>query len=286
MKSCFPLLCLVLLAQAFWRGPCAIGLNAAGITGQSAKNEPVCRGFLVIAGGGILGPEIIGRFIELAGGADAPIVLIPTADAAETFNTNYRAMKNLRDAGACNVSILHTRNRTEANTEDFVKPLRKARGVWFGGGRQWRLVDVYLDTLTERELHALLMRGGVIGGTSAGASIQASYLVRGAPEGNHIMMAKGYERGFGFLPNSAVDQHVLARKREADLAAVIRAHPELLGIGVDESTAIIVHGDQFEVFGKSKVIVYGASVTPPNGKPYLVLSPGSVFNLKRRQLEQ
>ena len=265
----------------------ANGLVAAENSGDSSGSGSVRRnGALVIAGGGDLGQEVMGRFIELAGGPEALMVVIPTADAADSFDANCKGVKVLKAAGARNVTILHTRNRTEADSEAFVEPLRQARGVWISGGRQWRLADAYLDTLTEKELHALLDRGGVIGGSSAGASIQASYLVRGAPEGNRIMMAKGHERGFGFVPNSAIDQHVLARKREGDLAAVIQAHPDLLGIGVDESTAIIVQGERLEVVGKRQVIAYGAHSAPANGKPYLMLPLGSMFNLKTRRLEQ
>jgi cyanophycinase len=158
-----------------------------------------------------------------------------------------------------------------------VAPLRTARGVWFEGGRQWRLVDAYLGTRTERELFALLARGGVIGGSSAGATIQGSYLVRGAREGNAVMMAPGYEQGLGFLRNVAIDQHLLARKRQEDMVAVVRAHPQLLGIGIDEGTAIVVHGDRFEVVGASRVAIYEA------GKPYYFLAPGDRFDLAARR---
>src|SRR6185436_4216153 len=110
-----------------------------------------------------------------------------------------------------------------------------------------RLVDSYLNTRTNRELWKVLKRGGVIGGSSAGATIQGSYLVRGAREGNTLMMAPGYEVGLGFLKHVAVDQHLLKRNRQDDLVPVITKHPELLGIGIDESTAIVVTKDQFEV---------------------------------------
>ena len=132
----------------------------------------------------------------------------------------------------------------------------KARAVWIGGGRQWRLVDAYLNTRTLVEMRALLDRGGVIGGSSAGASIMASYLVRGAREGNSTMMARGYEEGFGFLHDVAIDQHLLRRERENDMVAVVTAHPALLGIGIDEKTAVVVQGDRFEVVGPSKVAIY------------------------------
>ena len=156
-------------------------------------------GSLVIVGGGQLGPEIVGRFVDLAGGPDAEVVVIPTATETDPVDAKRAGERFARAFGFKNVTVLHTRDRAEADTEEFVAPLKKARAVWFDGGRQWRLVDSYLGTRTQREIEAVLARGGVIGGTSAGATIQGSYLVRGAREGNHIMMAKGYEEGFGYL---------------------------------------------------------------------------------------
>src|SRR5207253_8329145 len=157
--------------------------------------------------------------------------------------------------------VLHTRDRAQANSAGFVEPLRHASGVWVTGGRQWRLVDAYLGTAVEREIKALVARGGVVGGGSAGATIQGSFLVRGAPGNagnpngdNTIMMSPGHETGFGLLPNSAIDQHVNTRGRRADLGAVISAHPELLGIGIDESAAIVVHRDAFFVVGGTVVL--------------------------------
>ena len=240
------------------------------------------RGTLVIVGGGQLGPEIVNRFIDLAGGKDAPMVFIPTAEEGTPRAT--AADNFLARAGVKNVVILHTRDRQEADSEAFVAPLKNARAVWFEGGRQWRLVDSYLNTRTEKELFRVLERGGVIGGSSAGATIQGSYLVRGAREGNTIMMAPGYETGLGFLRNAAIDQHVITRHREADLDPVIAAHPELLGIGIDESTAIVVHGNTFEVIGKSKVFIHDSQYrSASDGKQYYVLSPGDRFDLKKRR---
>ena len=242
------------------------------------------RGTLIAAGGGSLGREITDRFLQLAGGPDAPIVVIPTAGGDTAYSSDWPGLEVLRRSGATNLIVLHTNDRRVANSDAFVAPLLTARGVWFPGGRQWRLVDSYLGTRTERELHALLARGGVIGGTSAGASIQASYLVRGAREGNHIMMAPGYERGFGFLRNVAVDQHVLPRARLADLPPVLARHPRLLGIGIDEGTAIVVQGDELEVIGRSKVFIYGGSDPVDAAGPYLVLEPGARYDLRDRRV--
>src|SRR5947209_2031566 len=211
------------------------------------------KGTLIIVGGGRLGPEIVSRFIELAGGAQANFVVIPTAigdqvdvEREKTRFANTFAVKNF--------VVLHTRDRKQADSKEFVEPLKHATGVWIEGGRQWRLADAYLGTLTEHEIKAVLQRGGVVGGSSAGATIQGSFLIRGAsgtpenPDGdNTIMIAPPHIQGFGLLQNAAIDQHVIVRHRENDLVPVIDAHPELLGIGIDESTAIVVHGDEFEI---------------------------------------
>lgn len=240
------------------------------------------RGSLLVAGGGVLGPEITSRFIDLAGGKDAPILWVPTADTGEEAGKLSQTF--LARAGCENLSVLHTRSREEADSEAFAARIRKAKGVWFAGGRQWRLVDSYLNTRTQKELFALLDRDGIIGGTSAGATIQGSYLVRGARENNTTMMAPGYEEGFGLLRSVAVDQHLIARGRENDMLQVIDAHPELLGIGIDEGTAIVVRGDHFEVIGRSKVAIYDRAFQPAAGqKAYFFLSPGERFDLAARR---
>ncbi len=256
---------------------CAVSLLAIAQTKPAAVSGPP-RGSLVIVGGGKIPASISDRFISLAGGRDANFVLVPTASEDEALAKMDPAKPDL--FGLTNVTVLHTRDRKVADTEAFVAPLRKARGIWFSGGRQWRLVDSYLGTLFEREVKALLDRGGVVGGSSAGASIQASYLVRGAREGNQIMMARGYEEGFGLLTGAAVDQHINTRKRESDLAEVIHAHPDLLGIGLYESTAIIVKQDQFEIIGDGRVAITDGR--DHSGTPYYMLSPGDRFNLRTR----
>jgi cyanophycinase len=242
------------------------------------------HGALVIVGGGRLAPQILTRFFELAGGTDAPLVVIPTAGGAETYPADWPGLKTFKDFGATNVTLLHTTDRNVADSEAFVKPLTTARAVWFPGGRQWHLVDSYLHTRTQREIERVLERGGVVGGSSAGASIQASYLVRGAHEGNTIMMAPGYEEGFGLLKGAAVDQHMLTRNRQDDLEEVVARHPDLLGISIDESTAIVVQGQQFEVIGASKIAVHDGQTGPGperNHKKYFFMGPGEKYDLSK-----
>jgi len=233
------------------------------------------QGRLLIVGGGNL-PRQWARFIELAGGRDAPLVVIPTASA--NVADPDPAVRALRASGAQHVTQLHTYNRDIADSEEFTAPLRAARGVWITGGRQWRLADAYLGTRTLREIHALLARGGVVGGTSAGASIQASYLVRGATAGNWIVMAPGHEEGFALLRGTAIDQHANTRGRTEDIRPVLKKHPELLGIVLDEATAIVVTGDSCEVVGVGKA----RFIASPDADP-VELSAGAHYDLAARQ---
>ena len=126
------------------------------------------------AAGGVLTGSNSGRFVKPAGGSDAKIVSIPTAGARYGSNDGWTAIEELHKAGAEQLEVLHTRSRSVANLAAFAAPLKEATGVWFSGGRQFRLVDVYLQTETQRELRAVLERGGVIGDNSAGASALAS----------------------------------------------------------------------------------------------------------------
>jgi cyanophycinase len=242
------------------------------------------NGTLVIVGGGGMLKVIFDHFFEAAGGRDAKLVVVPTAGIEESYDDSTRSVEMFKKAGATNVQLLHTRDPKKADTAEFVAVLSDAKAVWFAGGRQWRLADSYLGTKTEAAFHDVLKRGGVIGGSSAGATIQGSYLVRGAPEGNHIMMSPGHEEGFGFLRNAAIDQHLLARKRENDLLPVIRRHPQLIGIGIDESTALLVRGNTAEVIGKSKVLFYDIGLEKTLGKKfYIMLDPGDCYDLNSRR---
>ncbi len=254
------------------------------VSARAAEIGP-SKGSLVIVGGSMQDPAIFGRFLELAGGPDAPIVIIPTAGSGEDYDQYWSGLTIYRNAGAKNLTVLHTRDRAVADTEEFVRPIREARGVFFSGGRQWRLADSYLNTRTHEELFALLDRGGVIGGSSAGATIQGSFLVRGDTKGNTTMIGD-HLKGFGFLKNVGIDQHLLKRNRHFDMIEVIEKHPELLGIGIDEDTAIVVRGDRFEVIGQGYVAIYDAhKLIPPDGKFYF-LAPGDRFDLEKREAQR
>jgi len=240
------------------------------------------NGSLVIVGGNLQSPEIYKRFIDLAGGPDAKIVIIPTAGGAPTYDKYYQALDPWRDDGARNLVLLHTYDRKVADTDEFVAPLKDADAVFFLGGRQWRLVDAYAGTRTETEIRKVLDRGGVVGGSSAGASICGSFLVRGDTGGNQVMMGD-HQVGFGYLKNVGIDQHVLRRNRQFDLIEVVQAHPELLGIGLDENTAIVVRGDNFEVIGASYALIYDNHSTVGDGGKFYFLAPGDRYNMATRE---
>ena len=267
----------------------AIGIALAMATAGDGTATPLAaqevgpaNGSLVVVGGAMQDLGIVRRFIDLAGGPDAPIVVIPTAGGAAEYDQFYPGLRQFRAAGATNLTVIHTNDRDEADGEAFVRPIREAGGVWFPGGRQWRIADSYLDTRTEEELHRLLERGGVIGGSSAGASIQGSYLIRGDTQTNTIMMGD-HEEGFGFLRNVGIDQHLLRRNRQFDMLEVMEAMPDLLGIGIDENTAIVVQGDEFEVIGESYVVIYDTSVQIDTGGDFYFLAPGDRFNMATRE---
>lgn len=250
---------------------------------EKCEEPRVAKGSLLIGGGGGMGEAIWKRFIEMAGGPEARIVVIPTAmeDPLAPESGEARALKRF---GAKNVVSLHTRSRRVANDPKFYAPLKEAMGVWFSGGRQWRFVDAYEGTQTEREIRAVLARGGAIGGSSAGASIQSEYMPRGDPMGNLNIIAEGYERGFGYLKGVAVDQHFFARKRLKDMTELMGVYPQLLGIGIDEGTVIIVRDNIMEVVGKSKVAVYNRKGASSNQeKDYEELPAGSRYDLVARK---
>jgi cyanophycinase len=254
------------------------------------------KGTLVIVGGGNTdNTGIMEKFIELGGGPNGRFIIVPTAGGNMNQDGTVRPYKEEQVIGGWlkrglkNVKMLHTHDSKTADTEEFVKDLRQATAVWFNGGRQWNIVDSYAGTLTYKEFHKVLERGGVIGGSSAGATIQGEYLVRGDTSGPNVMMTAEptHQKAFEFLRRSAIDQHINARNRWDDLIPVIKKWPNLLGIGLSEGTAIIVKGDSFEVMGKWKVAIHDSTaLRQPWEKEFFVLSPGDVYNMKTRRIEK
>jgi len=214
---------------------------------KTVESHGPAKGTLLVIGGSA--PDIFyEKFMELVGGADAPIVVIPTAKTSYSLTAEALArFKNgFIEKGFKQVTVLHTRDRDVANSKDFVKPIKKAAGVWFSGGRQWRHADSYLNTRT------------------------------------------------GFMTNVAIDQHLFARNRQFDMFEILENRPELLGIGLDEDTGIIVEGNQFTVFGNSYVAIYDGTrwsaerdtinKLPAGSRDFYLLSEGERYDMLHRQV--
>jgi cyanophycinase len=245
------------------------------------------KGTVILDGGGGTDP-VKDRFLSIAG---KRIVAIPTGASSIRFGPQniildpdsprdrpewiaYEAY--LREwLRTETVTVLHTRDRSVADSEAFTGPLREATGVFIGQGNAGRIAATYLDTRTHRELRNLLDRDGVIFGSSAGAIIMGSFVVRGWPE-KPLLMAPGRDRGFSFLKNVAINPHLTEAKRDYELINVVDAHPDVLGIGIDEPAGLVVRGNQFEVIG-GRAAIYD---NRRHGSAwYYFLKPGDHFDL-------
>lgn len=252
--------------------------------GKGAIKVGPAKGTVVVVGGGSMGPEVYKAFIDAAGGPDALILDVPNAGGQDSVSPNAGAA--WRNNGAKNVVVLFTKDRRIADSDSFTAIIKKAGGVWFEGGRQFHIVQDYGGTKTEREIMAVLERGGVVGGSSAGASILGDFMVRGAPSNNNFIMDyPGYARAFGYLKNVGIDQHVVARSRLPDLAdSIVPRYKDLLAISEDEGTAWVVRGDTGTIIGRNKAFVYNGKDATDPGSPFLTLRPGDRFNLNTRKV--
>jgi cyanophycinase len=267
-------------------------LVASGVLAAQAP-----RGHLVLIGGGEKPPEAVRKFVELAGGPQALIVAIPTA-SSEADTGSYYLKLFTEEYGCANVVVLEIRSKADAMRSDYAELAARAGGIFFSGGVQDRITSALLGTLVGRAIADAFARGAVVGGTSAGTACQSDPMITG--EGDFkVIRAKSVElwRGLGFFRGVVVDQHFIARQRSNRLISVILEHPELLGVGVDEETAVWVRPDDtFQVLGKSCVMVLdakGAEVTRQqvetaqdllgvHGMRVHILLPGESFDLARR----
>jgi cyanophycinase len=282
------LLAILFTALAAATTALALPYNGTNTTYIGPEN-----GHLVIVGGNLQSDKIWQRIISLAGGPSAPIVVVPTAGGDPSYNSSFPAALKLESLGAKSVTVLHTYDPAVADTDAFVAPLLEAKGIFFGGGRQWRLVDAYAGTKTEKAFQAVLDRGGVISGSSAGASIIGSFLARGDTADNQKMVGD-HTVGFGYLKNTAIDQHVLVRNRQFDMFDILKVRPELLGIAIDEDTALVVSKNEAEVLGSTYALFYDGGfwsregseqkTLPPPESRFYFLKEGDRYDLGKRQV--
>lgn len=273
----------------------SIGLALAGGAGAG----PAPKGHLVLIGGGEKPADAMAKFIELAGGPEAPMIAIPTASKDDDVSTYYTTL--FRDKYGCpNMVTLDIKSKADAMRQDWADLARQARGIFFGGGDQIRITGALLDTPVGDAIAAAYAGGAVIGGTSAGTACQSKVMITG--EGDFtVIRSNSVEvwRGLGFLRDVIVDQHFIARQRSNRLISVILEHPEALGVGVDEDTAVWVRPDgTFQVLGKSCVMVVDAKGATISRRPsetgqdglgvhglkVNILLPGEEFDIKARKV--
>lgn len=260
------------------------------------------HGSLVIVGGGPRPPEIRQRFVALAGGAGKADIVVFAMASEECRAGGDDEVAALHAMGAEAESRCLT--RAEADADSNVARVAKATGIWFGGGDQSRLTGVLKGTRVESAMHARFAAGAVVGGTSAGAAVMSSVMITGderhrggdrlPSDSSDAFLTIARDNvvtapGFGFITNAVVDQHFFRRKRHNRLVSVVLEHPQLLGVGIDESTALVVDSlGRWTVIGASAVIVYDArrsTITAPGAMPLgatgigmSVLPPGSSYD--------
>lgn len=260
------------------------------------------KGHLFIIGGGERPVGMMKQFIALAEGfRSGKIVILPMASSVPEEVGPEQTLE-LKNYGADNVDF-HILSREDALDPESAKLFEDIGGVFFSGGVQSRLANALLDTPVHKVLVDLYEAGGVIGGTSAGAAVMSEIMITG-DEQRHVEEGHAFEtieadnivtaRGFGFLKTAVIDQHFVRRKRHNRLISVVAENPKILGIGIDESTAIVVNPDDtFDVIGDRSVIVYDFSGAEVNISPtkeisahsikMFILRQGDQFDLKARK---
>ena len=276
-----------------------LGVAAAvsvAVTCGAADNRPL--GHLVLNGGGSKPAEVMEKFVELAGGPEALIVVFPTASGEPDTGEYYE--KFLAEYGCTNVVVADVRSTDDAADGELGETVRGAGGIFFSGGDQRRIVEALLGTTVGDAVTEAFQKGAVVGGTSAGTACQSGLMITGDGDFT-VITADNVElwQGLGLFPGVIVDQHFVARKRQNRLISVVLEHPELLGVGVDEGTAVWVRPDgTFKVLGEGWVMVFDASqarvsrrergdgeisLGVHNMRTYL-LQPGEVFDLTKRRV--
>lgn len=234
----------ILAANLFWGGDVSIGPDNFFGLPEGAMNQ---GGTVILGGGGTLDEEVYEEFIERAGGKSARIVLIPSAYPYDDLNHLRRAFGGWRNYNITSFNFLHTDDPDVADSAKFTKVLEQATGVWIAGGAQGRLTYRYGERRVETLIRDVVARGGVAGGTSAGASVMSALMIRyGSPTEAVV------DRGFGIASQLVIDQHFSERGRFPRLLGVLEDNPGYLGIGIDENTAAIIQGNHVRVIGEGK----------------------------------
>ena len=248
------------------------------------------KGKLIIIGGGSMPDSLFEFFAAHCGGKDQPVVYIPTATSDEKYIQEGGHLVKFSSRGFTNLSTIHTRDKAKADAPENIALMRKAKGIFFGGGDQDLIAEAYGNTQLYQEMLALLDRGGVIMGTSAGATIMGALLVGGDAR-KDLTKNFPFQPAFSFIQNVDIDQHVLVRNRQFDLIPVIERYPPNIGVAIDESTAIIVEAGKFKVWGLSYALLFDpldwAQQQKDWGKvmkPFKMLGSGQGYDFNTRKI--
>jgi cyanophycinase len=263
-----------------------------------AEGKGKVTGTLIIIGGHEekQGERLILREVARHIGKGQLVLATVASHEPEGYFESY--VDAFKDLGVQNIKELYVHDRSETLNGEMQHVLEGAAGVFFSGGDQLRISSQIGDTPVEQEVRAIFNRGGLIAGTSAGASVMSeTMLVRGSSGESHRIGDLHMAPGLGLIRNVIIDQHFAERGRFGRLLGAIAQNPRVLGVGIDEDTAIVVQGDSFRVIGSGAVYVAdGAGVTHSNiaeAEPdrtlslydvrLHVLSSGDVFDLARRR---
>ena len=299
--------CLLLLLSAALFGQAAPQSKPAAAAPKAEPMKAAPQGYLFIIGGGEREEPMMKTYIGLADRFQSGKIVVYTMASGVPSESGTGMVDELKKLGAKAV-VWENLTHEQALVEDNAKVLEDAGGVYFTGGDQARLTAALLDTPVLAKIKDLYRKGAVLGGTSAGAAVMSELMITGdevrKPGGEDIECEKWKvieagdvltSRGFGFLTTAVIDQHHIARKRENRLLSIIGEHPDLLGVAIDEDTAIVVAPDQtFEVVGASYVLILDASRAKTQILPtkqivlenvgLSLLTPGMRYNLRTRAI--
>lgn len=220
------------------------------------------RGYVIPIGGAekkLNNPEVLSRFVELAGANEARICVIPTA--SKLADTGARYQQIFQSLGAAKVHVLPIANRSDAKQEEHVEVLNSCTGIFITGGNQLRLSTILGGTPIAQTIRKLNAAGVHYAGTSAGAAIVSQHMIAGGKTGA-VPTEGGVNLvpGMGLINTVVVDQHFNQRNRFARLLSAVSYNPSLLGIGIDEDTAAFIDGDNtFTVVGSGAITVVDPS---------------------------
>ena len=203
--------------------------------------------------------QILREFVRRAGGTKAHVVIVTAAtELPREVGENYiRVFERL---GAEEARIIDTETRKDASSSTALEAIASATGIFFTGGDQARITSILKDTEIDAAIHKRYSEGAVIGGTSAGAAVMPDVMiVEGDSETNARVETVKMGPGMGFLPGVVIDQHFSQRGRLGRLISALLIQPAVLGFGIDENTAMVVTGDQFEVIGQGCITVVDES---------------------------